>query len=436
MIKKIFSRMLVPLCGEVFLLFLFFTIPLFSQVELSEDNSEIPESPAYFQDFLNFASHQAGKTRLDVFIQVPYTSIQFVKSGNDFVANYMVTVSIYDEDKEKLMQEKSWSESVKTSDFNQTQSKNNSNLSMKSFYLTPAKYYIRTYIEDQDSKRQTSSKNFYTVRDLSGTLSLSDIMLISKWSEVEKNRKIVPNISRNVAAQKGIEFFFEIYSEIPQKVQLKYSITDKKENVLFEDTQQKQLDTGTTQIFHTLNDTTLSLGGYVLTVNVLDSGKNNLFTISKSFLSRWSGVPSTVKDLDLAVDQMEYIASPKEIDYINDAKTQEEKSKRYLEYWKKKDPTPGTEDNPVFDEYYRRVAFANAKFSHYVDGWKTDRGMVYIILGPPNNVDRHPFDIDAKPYEVWEYYTLNKSFVFVDQTGFGDYRLTTPLYGDDYRYRY
>ncbi len=62
--------------------------------------------------------------------------------------------------------------------------------------------------------------------------------------------------------------------------------------------------------------------------------------------------------------------------------------------------------------------------------------MVFIILGSPDNIDRHPFEYDSKPYEVWQYYDLNHSFVFVDETGFGDYRLTTPLYGDLFRYRY
>jgi GWxTD domain-containing protein len=130
-----------------------------------------------------------------------------------------------------------------------------------------------------------------------------------------------------------------------------------------------------------------------------------------------------------------YIASGGEVDEIKEAKTQEEKLKNFLEFWKTKDPTPQTEDNPVFDEYYRRVEYANQNFSHYIEGWRTDRGMVFIILGSPNNVDRHPFEYDSKPYEVWEYYQLNKYFVFVDETGFGDYRLSTPLYGDFYRYR-
>jgi len=53
---------------------------------------------------------------------------------------------------------------------------------------------------------------------------------------------------------------------------------------------------------------------------------------------------------------------------------------------------------------------------------------VFIVLGSPNNVDRHPFDYDSKPYEVWSYYEFNRQVVFVDETGFGDYKLLTPIW--------
>jgi hypothetical protein len=80
------------------------------------------------------------------------------------------------------------------------------------------------------------------------------------------------------------------------------------------------------------------------------------------------------------------------------------------------------------DEYYARVEFANKHFSHFMDGWKSDMGMVFIIFGTPSNVERHPFDSDAKPYEIWTYYELNRQFVFIDQSGFGDYHLQNPIW--------
>ena len=87
------------------------------------------------------------------------------------------------------------------------------------------------------------------------------------------------------------------------------------------------------------------------------------------------------------------------------------------------------------NEYYRRVAYADAHFKGYFKGWRSDMGMVYITLGSPDQVTRRPYEIDSKPYEIWEYYTLNRSFVFIDQTNFGDYRLQNPAYGDWFRYR-
>jgi hypothetical protein len=78
------------------------------------------------------------------------------------------------------------------------------------------------------------------------------------------------------------------------------------------------------------------------------------------------------------------------------------------------------------EEYYRRIEFANTNFTSYIEGWRTDRGMVYITLGPPNDIERHPFESESKPYEIWSYYRYNREFVFVDYSGFGDYRLIAP----------
>ena len=55
-------------------------------------------------------------------------------------------------------------------------------------------------------------------------------------------------------------------------------------------------------------------------------------------------------------------------------------------------------------------------------------GMVYIIFGEPSEIERHPLEMDTKPYEVWNYFELNREFIFVDYSGFGDYRLITPIW--------
>jgi GWxTD domain-containing protein len=218
---------------------------------------------------------------------------------------------------------------------------------------------------------------------------------------------------------------------------MEFDVLEGEKKLMYSDSLSRFIDSGKTQMFRTINLKGLGLGTYFVGVTLKDTNNKILATTVKSFNSRWAGVPSAINDLDKAIAQLVYIASSTEKDYIESAPSKEEKIKRYLEFWKKKNPNPNEEDNRVFDEYYRRINFANDNFTSYnIEGWKTDRGMIYITLGPPNNIDRHPFEIDSKPYEVWEYYEMNQQFVFVDETGFGDYRLITPIYGDMYRYRY
>lgn len=409
---------------------------VFAQPEKQDKEIKFNPKAKFFEDYLNFASTEAGKTRLDIFIQVPYSEIQFVKTTTGFESKYNLTVSVFDEDKENLLVEKSWSEKITAKEFDQTTSKTNYNLSLRSFNLEAGKYLMRTSFEDVDSRKEYAAENVVNVRKMEQEFAMSDMMLISKQTVVDGSNKIIPNVSRNVAAKKdGIPFFFEVYSTMPREIKIEYSVLDDGKDKVYKEEISRQIDSGRTQVFYNIKDVDLGLGNYILAADVKDDKNDLIISTIKNFVSRWMGVPSSIKDLAKAIAQMVYIATSSELDEINDAKSKEEKIQKYLAYWKKKDPDPQSEDNPVFDEYYRRVAFANENFSHYIEGWKTDRGMVFIILGAPNNIDRHPFEYDSKPYEVWEYYELNKSFVFLDETGFGDYRLITPLYGDFFRYR-
>jgi GWxTD domain-containing protein len=138
-------------------------------------------------------------------------------------------------------------------------------------------------------------------------------------------------------------------------------------------------------------------------------------------------MPTHTSDIDKAIEQMRYMAKGGEIKKMKKLEG-DEKYKAFKEFWEKLDPTPGTQQNELMEEYYRRVEIANQNFGTFQEGWKTDRGMVYIILGPPNEVERHPFEQDSKPYEVWTYYSINRYFLFVDRSGFGDYRLESPLW--------
>lgn len=414
------------------------SLPLLSQTE----NGTKPADPAgylpnFHFDAYNYQSNQPGKTRVDVYVEVPFEGIQFLKIPSGFSAVYNVTVSFFDESKEKLQLEKTWSETVVSPNFENTTSKNNFNLSLKSFDLAPANYFVRVEVEDKDSKKNAVKESKFTVRNFADSpFGISDILLISKQLIINGDKKMIPNISRNVSANKnGLPIYYEIYADTSANLNAEYDIKDNKDKNVINNTQTSEIKKGGNPVIYTINVPELSMGEYNLLVALKDKDGKTVAQTQKKFISHWVGLPSSITDLDKAIDEMVYIAKPSDLDKIKEAKTKEEKLKLFTEFWKAKDPTKTTEENEVFSEYYRRVAYANEHFKNYMEGWRSDMGMVFITLGPPNNVERYPYEIDSKPYEVWDYYDINKRFVFVDQTGFGDYRLVNPVYGSWWKYR-
>lgn len=76
--------------------------------------------------------------------------------------------------------------------------------------------------------------------------------------------------------------------------------------------------------------------------------------------------------------------------------------------------------------YMDRVAVANQRYRQFgKEGWRTDRGRVYILYGEPSDIERHPMGDNTKPYEVWQYDHIEGGvqFIFVDRTGYGEYIL-------------
>lgn len=419
----------------VIFLLLILTFPVFSQVETTGKDVK-GTVPLFYYDMVSYRSDSEGKNRVDVYVEVPYEGIQFVKSDQGFTANYSITVSFFSEDKSKLITEKTWTESVSSRDFGTTTSRHNYYLSVRSLEIPPMKYHVRCEVVDQDSKKNYIREDKVNIKNIAGPLALSDLLLVSKQVVVNGEKKIIPNISRNVASQKeGIGMYYEVYSDTSRSIILNYVIIDGKSEPVTTQTLDYILKPGTNQIHFTMNNAELNMGEYAVAVQLMDSDKKVVAQSEKKFVSRWVGIPASVQDLDKAVEQMVYIAKDSELDHIKDAESKEEKITRYLDYWKSKDPSPSTEENEVFEEYYRRIGYANDHFKHYLEGWRTDMGMIYVTLGPPSNVERHPFEFDSKPYEVWDYYEINRTFVFVDQTGFGDYRLITPVYGNWWHYR-
>jgi GWxTD domain-containing protein len=161
----------------------------------------------------------------------------------------------------------------------------------------------------------------------------------------------------------------------------------------------------------------------------------------KEPLSEWSRqwlkevVPYIITDAERSV----FLSLPNE----------EERGKFINQFWKRKDPDPSTPENEFKIAYYKRIAIANKLFgAGSKDGWRTDRGKIFILLGSPKEIQRDftpygsSFSLYHGPREIWNYWGLrnpnlpyNLEFVFIDRFGSGDYVLEDSLTGGQYERR-
>ncbi|HNS06063.1 MAG TPA: GWxTD domain-containing protein, partial [Candidatus Saccharicenans sp.] len=105
-------------------------------------------------------------------------------------------------------------------------------------------------------------------------------------------------------------------------------------------------------------------------------------------------------------EEVVYLITPREKEVFLQLQTDREREIFIEAFWKQRDPTPETPRNEFREEHYRRLNYANQYLGRGTGkpGWQTDQGRIYIILGPPNNIEKYE-DIDGVyPTQVWFYY--------------------------------
>ena len=417
--------------------FLSFGFALLALTSLSFGQVEFSKTPrqaqtAFFFDAITFISDIPGKSRLDVYVQIPFEELHFVKVADEYIAGYEVSTQILDRD-QQVVDQRSSSKEERVKDFNQTTADRASSFSHQSIDLTPGHYEIDVEVVETETQKRTRQRKSILVSDFSrDSLGFSDIMLVNRLTKIGDKTGVIPNVSGSFSRQTdGFYLYFEAYhiSTVDSLLLTCHIFGPNKLQVWQKEQAEPPSDTKL-QIFVKVDSTTFDAGNYLVVVEGfnarLGSSAGLKTTTSRTFTIRWSDIPPTITDIDKAIEEMRYIAKVSELDHIREGKTIDDRRRLFLEFWGRRDPDPTTVRNELMEEYYRRVEFANKTFTRYMEGWRSDMGMVYIRLGPPENIERHPFEMSSKPYEIWYYYQLDRQVVFIDFSGFGDYRIQNP----------
>jgi len=141
-------------------------------------------------------------------------------------------------------------------------------------------------------------------------------------------------------------------------------------------------------------------------------------------------------------EDVTYIITDEERIAFKRLSTDEEREQFIEQFWLRRDPSPDSSENEYKEEHYRRIAHANDRFASGIPGWKADRGRMYIMFGPADEVESHPSggsyqrpweegggQTSTYPFEIWRYRYLEGVgtdilIEFVDKTMTGEYRMT------------
>ncbi|MCX7735373.1 MAG: GWxTD domain-containing protein [Candidatus Kapabacteria bacterium] len=300
-------------------------------------------------------------------------------------------------------------------------------------------------------------------------LDLSDILIASKIEEfkpesanvnklfIKEPFVIIPNPASQITdTNPKLYIYFEIYNALKignDSIRLSYEITDPMNKYVFSHRKTRKIKNDEFAEVMDINLNSIPSGVYYL--NIIAKGFNqqknktsdfiaksrrkfflinpkmqpekyNLFAENKDFASSEFATMGE-EAANEEFEKISYIALPYELDLYRSCTTLEAKQRFLFGFWQRRDPDSTTAFNEGRMEYVNKIETANKNYSYGKsnNGWRTDRGKIFIKYGTPTQIDRKTQDGDNRPHEIWYYDRVlgGVSFVFVDIYGFGNYIL-------------
>jgi GWxTD domain-containing protein len=389
------------------------------------------------------------KLFLEFYYAFSQQKLLFVKTENGYEAAGELDLEVFDKNRSKTIIRKMFKVPVTvpdTIDYDR-----GSNLTGQvNFLLDSGEYVFR--IKACDFNNPSDSSSFDDNLDLNrfpqGSVTLSCIELSTnihgsedKNSVFYKNTlEIVPNPNRLFGNNLSVlHYYFEIYNLKKENISEDYfivsDITDLNNNKLKSQEKKYRLKNEAKVEYGSFDLSDLPTNSYNLVIRVVDDKNKEAAKNIKKFFVYNSDTSKISLDkykddyllseyanysedhLDGEFKQTLYISTDVEKEQYQDLKNIDAKRKFMYEFWKRRDITPLTPVNEFKSEYFERIKYANSHFKFdFTEGWRTDRGRVYVLYGKPDETDRYPFESDKRAYEIWKYNAVEGGveFVFVD----------------------
>ena len=396
---------------------------------------------------------------LEIYYSFYQKGLKYTYDGDRYVSKPNLQINIIDKSDGKEIFSESYNVSSDVPDTSGGALENKI-IGQLTYVLNPGEYSLKvTGIDSLVPTNFTVYGSDVSITPFSDSVSLSDIQLSSgikksddKESVFYKNTlEVLPNpdglFGNNMSE---LYYYYEIYgitdNNISNTFIINATLTDPNGSEIKSDVKRVKAGSVARAEFGNFKIDSLPTGLYNLKVSVLDPKKKIKIDKTKKFAvynsniivenvgtdmdndflkSSYANRSEEVLDKDFDITL--YIRSDQETKKYNSLKTVDEKRKFMFDFWKQRDPNPSTPQNEFQIDYLKRILESDAQFKQsYKEGWRTDRGRIYVLYGKPDDIERFPYSSDSKSYEIWRYDQLEGGVecVFVEETfDYGDYKL-------------
>jgi GWxTD domain-containing protein len=422
-----------------------------------------------FRIFTDIARFRGDSTHVyvEVYYSIDVSQLKYAKAGDNYRADVVMSIYLKRSADDSIVVGQSWRIPFSVADTTALQV-SRTYVDALGFYVKPDVY--RLYIIGRDVNAAMRRDSLSVPIDIppveKSKIALSDIELCSSIVSAENdsaNRfykntyEVRPNPARFFGINQPVLFYYAEGYNLLQGVSPTFKSQVSVENAVgkkvYESERTRRRVNESSVEVGTVNVASLSNGTYTFKYALLDSAANTAVVATKRFFvynpsvaqdtltphgensymaSEYSTMNEAELDKEFAIAR--YLASKDELNQYPKLKGVESKRKMLYDFWNKRDEDPSTPENEAKKEYMKRVDYANTYYkTGFREGWKTDRGRVFIVYGPPDEVERHANEIDVKPYEIWFYNSIQGGvqFVFGDRTGFSDYTLLHSTHRDE-----
>lgn len=375
-----------------------------------------------------FASPNPDTTIMLVSVSIPTRSLAFAREGDVYRSQYAVQLRLNRAGAE--VQRVDASEVVRVGSFRETTRTDESVIFQRYVRVAPGVYTLGFIVRDMGSTRTSADTLSASVPRL-GAESVSSPLAVYQIRARERldslpNALPSPRSTAVFGRDSAIVVYLEAYGNATA-VPIRIGVRNESGTLLWADTSNLSRHGGLLSGVVAIPVARLGIGVGNVSFTRLDTRDSSATPIFVSF-----GDDLPVAGFEDMLTYLRFYAAPSRLAALRNAPP-EQRAQMWIDFLRATDPDPSSPTHEGLRDYFGRIQIANDRFrSEGVAGWLSDRGMVYVALGEPDEVaeqiltvrDRRLGTASRVPVQLWEYRRHRVQLLFTDEMQAGRWELT------------